>query len=132
MASLPSNLTLQSVTAAGGTCTSEGSSVTCSLGTLKPQETRQIDLTVVGNATGSSTATVSVASPNDYVASNNNGQVAIQISAATPPSAPVSTSSSGDSGSGGGGGGNLDLAVLATLAGVSARRLMRRRASVSQ
>jgi hypothetical protein len=123
-ASLPANLTVQSATAVGGTCTTDGgaaagASVTCSLGKLMPQETRQVDLTVVGTASGSSTATLSVASPNDYVAGNNSAQVSIQISAAA---APASGSATGGSG---GGGGRLDLAILAVLggaAGLAARR----------
>jgi hypothetical protein len=106
IASLPANLTVQSATAAGGTCTIDGGavaggSVTCSLGKLMPQETRQIDLTVVGTATGSGTVTVSVASPNDYVADNNSAQVSIQISAAAP------TTSSATGGPSGGGGGEV-------------------------
>jgi hypothetical protein len=124
MASLPASLTLQSATASGGgTCTNDGGSVTCSLGTLQPQETRQIDLTVIGNAVGNTTTTVSVTSSNDYVVDNNSAQVTVQISAT--PSAPVSSSQSGNGGSGGGG--SLDLIVLAALSSGAAARLVRRR-----
>jgi hypothetical protein len=121
IASLPASLTVQSVTAAGGACTSSGGSVTCSLGTLMPQETRQIDLNLVGTAAGSSTATVSVASPNDSVVNNNSAQVDIQISATAQDPATSSATSGGS----GGGGGNLDAAILAVLggaAGFAARR----------
>jgi hypothetical protein len=131
IASLPANLTAQSATAAGGTCSidgdgsaggaSAGGSVSCSLGKLMPQETRQIDLTVVGTATGTSTATFSVASPNDYVVDDNSAQVSIEISAAATPTTGSATS--GDSS--GGGGGSIDLAILAVLggaAGFAARR----------
>jgi hypothetical protein len=125
LAALPANMTVQSAAAAGGTCTiageaAAGESVTCSLGKLMPQETRRIDLTLLGTTTGSSTATLSVASPNDYVADNNSAQVAIQISpaAAAPPT--------GSASAGGGGGGSLDLAILAALGGTAGLAVRRR------
>jgi Metallo-peptidase family M12/Domain of unknown function DUF11 len=133
IASLPANLTVQSAAVAGAACTSDGGasaggasaggSVTCSLGKLMPQETRQIDLTLVGSTPGSSTVTLSVASPNDYVAGNNSAQVAVQISAAA--AAPTTSNATGS----GGGGGSLDLAILAVLGGAAGlaagRRTMR-------
>ena len=114
-ASLPSNVSLQSATVAGGTCTNDAGTVSCTLGNMLPQETRQIDLTLVGGAVGTTTATLSVASPNDYVSTNNTAQVTIQISAeptATPTgttTAPAATPS--------GGGGSFDWGVLGILAG---------------
>jgi hypothetical protein len=131
IASLPANLTVQSATAAGGSCTmgggaTAGGSVTCSLGKLMPQERRQIDLTVVGTASGSSTATVSVASPNDYVVDNNSAQVSIQISAAAPD--PPTSSATGGGSSGGGG--TLDLAILAVLGGAAGFAARRRAVSM--
>jgi hypothetical protein len=130
IASLPANLTVQSATAAGGTCTTDGGavaggSVSCSLGKLMPQETRQIDLTVVGTATGGSTVTVSVASPNDYLVGNNSAQVSIQISAATPSTSGATSGDAGASGSGGGGG-SLDPAILAVLGGAAGFAVRRR------
>jgi len=119
IASLPASLTVQSAIAASGTCTTDGGSVTCSLGKLMPQETRQIDLTLVGSAAGSSTATLSVASPNDYVVDNNSAQVSIQISAAADPGTSNATGSAG-------GGGNLDLAILAVLGGAAGLAAKRR------
>jgi hypothetical protein len=117
IAALPANLTAESATAAGGTCTIDagagaGGSVTCSLGKLMPQQMRQIDLTLVGTAAGSSTATLSVASPNDSVVGNNSAQVSIQISAAADPATGSATG-------GGGGGGSLDLTILAVLGGAA-------------
>ncbi|MFL6604639.1 MAG: M12 family metallo-peptidase [Steroidobacteraceae bacterium] len=126
LAALPPDMTVQSAVAADGTCTidggssTKGASVTCSLGKLMPQETRRIDLTVVGTTTGSSTATLSVASPNDYVASNNSAQVAIQISPAA--AAPTASNTSGS----GGGGGSMDLEILAALGGVAGLAVRRR------
>ena len=131
-ATLPTNLLLRSATAAGGTCSIDAAggsatsaSVTCSLGKMTSQESRQIDLTVVGNAVGNGTATVSVASSNDAVATNDSAQISIQISASAPSTAPVTTSSAGanaaPSAGGSGGGGSLDLMLLGVLGGVAAR-----------
>jgi hypothetical protein len=122
-ASLPANVTVQSATVTNGTCTNDSATVSCTLGNMLPQETRQIDLTLVGSTVGSTTAILSVASPNDSVSTNNSAQVSIQISAA-PPSPPIAYSSSG-----GGGGGDLDLRILGVLAGATGfaarRRTMR-------
>jgi hypothetical protein len=123
-ASLPSNVSVQSVTAAGGTCTTDTATISCTLGNMAPQETRQIDLTLVGSTVGTTTAILSVASPNDYVSTNNTAQVSIQISTAPPVTAPPSTANSSTA-SGGGGGGRFDLSVvgiLAAAAGFAARR----------
>ncbi len=127
IANLPSSLTLQSATAAGGTCTVDGSSATCSLGKLMPQESRQIDLTVVGVNPGTSTAAVSVTSSNDSVVDNNSAQISIEVSTGPPATAPVTSGSGGpDSGGGGGGGGSLDWRVLGLLAGAAGFAVRRR------
>jgi hypothetical protein len=122
-ASLPANVTVQSATVTNGTCTNDSATVSCTLGNMLPQETRQIDLTLVGSTVGTTTAILSVASPNDSVSTNNSAQVSIQISAA-PPTAD--TSSAGAVG-GGGGGGDLDWSVLGMLAGVAGFAARRRR-----
>jgi len=120
MATLPAILTVQSASAPGGTCTIDGASVSCSLGKLLPQETRKIDLTVVGTATGTGTATFAVASPNDYVSTDNTAQMSIEVSAApAPPTAPAASSTPG-------GGGSLDLEVLVVLGGVAGLAVARR------
>lgn len=131
--SIPAGITVQSATAAGGTCTTDTSgTVSCTLGNMAAQETRQIDLTLVGSAVGTSTATVTVASPNDYVSTNNSAQVSIQISEAPPPPAPSTpagggTANASGASSGGGGGGAVDLSVLAMLAGLTGFTAWRRR-----
>jgi hypothetical protein len=119
-ASFPANVTVQSATVTNGTCTNDSATVSCTLGNMLPQENRQIDLTLVGSTVATTTAILSVASPNDSVSTNNSAQVSIQISAA-PPSPPIAYTSSGGSG----GGGGLDLTVLGVLAsatGFAARR----------
>jgi hypothetical protein len=126
-ASLPSNVSFQSATVPGGTCTNDDGTVSCTLGNLLPQETRQIDLTLVSGTVGTTTATLSVASPNDYVSTNNSAQVSIQISAA-PAVGPTSTTTA-PAATSSGGGGSFDWSILGMLAGAAGfaarRRTMR-------
>jgi hypothetical protein len=63
-----------------------------------------------------------VASPNDYVSTNNSAQVTLQISETTQ--AATGSAANAPSG-GGGGGGAIDVSLLSVLAGVAAftRRL---------
>lgn len=117
-ATLPTGVNFVSATAAGGSCTSDAGTVSCTLGNMTPQETRQIDLTLTSNTVGTSTATVAVASPNDYVSTNNSAQVTIQITD-TPKAAATTTANAS---SGGGGGGAIDLALLSLLAGLALRK----------
>jgi len=123
-ATLPSGITAQSATVSGGTCTTDTGTVSCTLGNMAPQETRQIDLTLVATATGTSAVTVAVASPNDYVSTNNSAQVSIQISEAPQVTAtPPSTTANAAGSSSGGGGGVFDWSALALLAGILALRI---------
>jgi hypothetical protein len=124
-ASLPSNVSFQSATVPGGTCTNSDGTVSCTLGNMLPQETRQIDLTLVGGALGTTTAILSVASPNDYVSTNNTAQVSIEISAA-PPVAPTGTTTGPAATPSSGGGGSFDLSVLGMLAGAAGFAVRRR------
>ena len=122
MATLPAILTVQSANGPGATCTIDGASVSCSLGKLLAQETRTIELTVVGTTTGTGTTTFAVASTNDYVSTDNTAQMSIEVSAAPPPTAPATSSTP----SGGGGGGSLDFEVLVMLGGAAGFAAARR------
>src|SRR5262249_21432467 len=127
LASLPANLQIQSASAAGGSCSIDRGSVACPLGTLEPKETRNIELTVVGMATGSNTATLSVTSSNDSESGNNSSELTVQISAAATPATPASSAPTPGAGTGGsGGGGSLDVLILAILSGMAAWRLTKR------
>jgi hypothetical protein len=117
-ATLPTGVSFVSATAAGGSCTSDSGAVSCTLGNMAPQETRQIDLTLTSNTVGTSTATVVVASPNDYVSTNNSAQVTLQISETTQ-AATGSAANAPSGGGGGGGGGAIDVSLLSVLAGVA-------------
>jgi len=127
-ATLPTGVSFVSATAAGGSCTSDSGTVSCTLGNMAPQETRQIDLTLTSNTVGTNSVTVVVASPNDYVSTNNSAQVTLQISEtqqATTPSGTTANASSSVA-SGGGGGGTIDLSLLSVLAGVAGFTLRKR------
>ena len=119
--SLPSGIAFVSATAAGGNCTAQGQTISCSLGNMAPQETRQVDLTLTSSTVGSSVASVAVASPNDYVSTNNSADVTIQITASPPPPTPTppgGTANASSNAGSGGGGGAIDLSVLGVLMGL--------------
>lgn len=124
-ATLPTGITFVSATAAGGSCTSDAGTVSCTLGNMAPQETRQIDLTLISNAVGTSSMTVSVASPNDYVSTNNSAQVTLEISDA--PKAATTTTANASSGDGGGGGGAIGWDLLSILATFTGFKLLQRK-----
>jgi hypothetical protein len=128
-ASLPSGIAFVSATAAGGSCTAQGQTISCALGNMAPQETRQVDLTLTSTTAGSSVVSVAVASPNDYVSTNNSADMTIQITEPPPPppppnpTTPGTTANASSNAGSGGGGGALDLSVLGVLViGLSARR----------
>jgi len=127
--SLPSGIAFVSATAAGGNCTVQGQTISCTLGNMAPQETRQVDLTLTSSTVGSSVASVAVASPNDYVSTNNSADVTIQITASPPPPTPTPPggTANASSNAGGGGGGAMDLSVLGVLMGLVGLSPRRRR-----
>jgi hypothetical protein len=130
-ASLPPSIAPVSAIAAGGSCTTQGQTISCTLGNMAPQETRQVDLTLTSSAVGSSVLNLAVASPNDYVSTNNSAQVSIQITESPQVSTPTQPGSTANASSNpsSGGGGAVDLTMLSVLlgmAGLSARRAFRR------
>jgi hypothetical protein len=128
---LPATLTVNSVSANGGTCTSGGGTASCNLGNLSAGDTRQVDLNVTPTQAGSLTLSLSVASSNDPNSSNNTGSIAITAAGAstptTPTNPPPSTGSSGSGGGGGGGGGSMDFLMLAMLGGTLLVRCRKQR-----
>jgi hypothetical protein len=114
--SLPANLTLQSVSANGGTCTSGAGTATCNLGSLAAGDSRQVDLNVTATASGTLALSLSVDSSNDPNAANDSGTITIN---ASTTGAPPVTPPTGGTDSSGGGGGRLDLALLALLGALS-------------
>jgi hypothetical protein len=123
-ATLPSSLTIASVTANGGTCTTGAGTATCTLGTLAAGDTRQVDMNLTATETGSVSVSLALDSSNDANAGNDAGTITIAASG-TPAANPTPPPSSGTStpGGGGGGGGRLDLALLALLCASAVWRL---------
>jgi hypothetical protein len=114
--SLPANFTVQSATAAGAACTQGAGTVSCSLGTLAPGETRDIELQLTAGAVGLSSITLAASASNDSNASDNSSTLTANISDGTPAaSPPTQNATGGGSSGGGGGGGSMDLIVLAFL-----------------
>jgi len=112
---IPANLTLQSATVAGNACTQAAGTLTCSIGSLPPGETRDIDLQLTATSAGSAAVSFAVSSSNDSNTANDSGTVTANITVAAPAvSAPTAAATSSDGG-GGGGGGRIDLAMLAFL-----------------
>ena len=124
-ASIPTGLTLNSVTSAGATCTTGAGSATCSFGTMTAGDAREVDLDLTSDTAGSLLVNVTLASTNDAISSNNSGSLSV-TSAGTPapPPPPPPTGGGGGgntgtaSGGGGGGGGALDVTTLIMMFGV--------------
>jgi hypothetical protein len=125
--SLPTTVTLQSVSANGGTCTSGAGTASCNLGNLAAGDSRQVDLNVTPTEAGTLTLNLSVAASNDPNSANDTGSIAINAVGASTPAPPSSPPpSAGSSGSdGGGGGGTMDLLMLAMLGGTLVLRRKR-------
>jgi len=114
-ATLPTALTIQSVTANGGTCTNGAGTATCTIGTLAAGDTRQIDLNLTATDNGAQSITLALDSSNDANAGNDSGTIVITASG-TPGSNPTPPPTGGSSASGNrGGGGSLDEVALLVL-----------------
>jgi hypothetical protein len=130
-ASIPTGLTLNSVSSTGATCTNGAGTATCSFGTMSAGDAREVDLNLTSTAAGSLAVNVALASANDASPGNNTGALNV-TSTGTPPPPPPPPSSGGGGGNtgsasgGGGGGGSLDLTALVTLLGVSLLAMRRR------
>ena len=115
---LPATVTIQAVSANGGTCTTGAGTASCNLGDVAAGDSRQVDLSITPTQAGSLTLNFSLASSNDPNSSNDNGSISITATGASTPPPPTTPPSSGSSGSGGGGGGgSMDLLMLAMLGG---------------
>ena len=123
--SLPANMSVQSATVAGASCTLGTGSVSCSIGTLQPGESREIDLQLVGGSSGIAMLTFGVSSSNDSDTGNDSATVTANISESANVTAPPAQTATGS-----GGGGRLDVTLLALL-GLSCSIAYRRRSYAS-
>jgi hypothetical protein len=131
---LPTSLTIQSVSANGGTCTSGAGTANCSLGTLPAGDSRQVDLNVTPTQAGALALALQLDSSNDPNSSNDTGTITINAAetAVTPPPEPPSSGGGTGSASSGGGGGRVDLTLLALLGTALAAATRRRSADPSR
>jgi hypothetical protein len=115
--SLPASLTVQSVNANGGTCTSGAGTATCTLGTLAAGDIRQVDLNVTPTQAGALALNLQLDSSNDPNSANDTGTITINAAetVVTPPPEPPGSGGGTGGDSGGGGGGRVDLTLLALL-----------------
>jgi uncharacterized repeat protein (TIGR01451 family) len=111
---LAPGLTPGATTAAGATCTSSASVVTCSAGDLAAAKSATVTINATAAVAGSQTSTVAITSTAaDLVASNNSATITTSVTAA--PSAASSK----------GGGGSLSIDYLLMLAVILAIRCLR-------
>jgi uncharacterized repeat protein (TIGR01451 family) len=88
---LPSGLTVNSITASQGSCSRTGVMVNCALGSLAANATATVEINVTAASAGTLTNTASVTSGQvDLVSANNQEQVQTTV-AACPPAAPAIT-----------------------------------------
>jgi hypothetical protein len=114
---LPTTVTIQSVSANGGTCTTGAGTASCSLGSLAAGDSRQVDLNITPTEAGALTLNLAVDSSNDPNSSNDTGSIAITTTGSTGTQTPPSTPPSSGSTGGDGGGGSIDLFMLTMLGG---------------
>jgi hypothetical protein len=103
----PATMTLNSATAANGSCGMTSGVVSCTLGNMDPGSSSQITLNLTGPAAGTFQIPFDVSSTNDSVSSNNSGQVTVTLADAPSGGTTVPDGS--------GGGGRTSLDVLAML-----------------
>lgn len=85
--SIPASSTLESIEAAGGSCTVAGGQASCSLGTLASGSTRSITLALTGRSAGTETLAANVFAADDGTLGNNSTTVEI----VTAPVADLAT-----------------------------------------
>lgn len=123
-ATVPANVTIQSVTANGGSCTTGAGMATCTFGTLAAGDTRQVDMSLTPTESGTVSVNLALSAANDGNGANNSGSISIVASGSpgpTPP--PPATGGSSDNG---GGGGRLDLLLLGLLLVATYLKMTRR------
>jgi hypothetical protein len=113
-ATLPTSVTITSVTANGGTCTTGAGTATCSLGNVAAGDTRQVDMNLTATANGTVNLSLELDSSNDANSSNDSGTITISASG-NPVTSPNPPATGSTSGGGGGGGGRVDVVLLALL-----------------
>jgi hypothetical protein len=105
----PATMTLNSATAANGSCGMTAGVVSCTLGNMEAGSSNQITLNLTGPAAGTFQIPFDVSSTNDSVTTNNSGQATVTV--ADAPSGGTTV----PDGSGGGGKNSLDVLAMLFL-----------------
>lgn len=112
---LPTGLGFVSANAGGGSCSVTGSTITCTLASLRPASRWQPGITVSTSSNGTYNDNVSVSSSEpDPNLANNQASATVIVQSSTPPPPPGGGGAPGG-GSGGGALNDFDLAVLGLL-----------------
>ena len=91
--SLPNNVTFLAASASQGTCSNNGSSVNCSLGTIAGSGSGTVTVTTTTDAVGPAVFNATVSSDNDQNVSNNQATLQVSVDAAVDLVANVSAQS---------------------------------------
>jgi Domain of unknown function DUF11/PASTA domain len=81
---VPAGLTINSVVAGSGSCSTTGQQVTCTISGLAPGQSAPVIVVVTPTAAKSYANTVSIAVANDHNAANNTASATLTVSAARP------------------------------------------------
>jgi uncharacterized repeat protein (TIGR01451 family) len=76
---IPSNLTLNSITASAGSCSSGAGQASCTLGTIAGAGSATVSVAVTAAAVGSSTVSAAITADNDNEPANNVQSVSVSV-----------------------------------------------------
>ncbi len=105
--SLQAPVAVDSATAPGGGCATGAGGATCELGMIEAGGSRRISLLLRSSSPGTFSGTVSVSTPNDVNATNDQRVISLIVN----PAAAAPTATPGSGGSGGGGATEIGLAL---------------------
>ena len=117
--SLQAPVAVDSATVPGGSCATGAGGVACELGTIEAGGWRRVNVMLRSPSPGTFSGTVSVSTPNDVNATNDQRVISLIVN----PASAVPTTTTGGGGSGGGGA--TEIGLLLTLAAVLRRRISR-------
>jgi hypothetical protein len=119
--SLPAPVAVDAVTVPGGSCATGAGGATCELGTIEVGGWRRVNVEVRAPSAGTYASTVSVSTPNDTNAANDQRVISLVVD---PPSPAGASGGGSSSGGGTGGGGAAEVGLLLALC-VALRRQAR-------
>ena len=117
--SLQAPVAVDSATVPGGSCATGAGGVACELGTIEAGGSRRVNVMLRSSSPGTFSGTVSVSTPNDVNATNDQRVISLIVN----PASAVPTTTTGGGGSGGGGA--TEIGLLLTLFAVLRRRFSR-------